>query len=627
MILACVVSATSLCAHAQDNAQSADIHPGVRLGMRVNAIKQQWPVAPVLVIVRDEEAFMLAIERWSQRARFPILYDDGSSQAREHIARFHRAFGPERVYLFEPEPDPAPGFSVERVDAHIARLWSNGQTSDRDEAWDKVGFAPPGIVFLGDPALAMASSALAIGHGQPIVAISLPPGGRDATLTLNPATGVHETVKAELDAIGFEWSVIGDEIDAITMATNSHTKVRDADNQVVSLTDFLGRDEDIRRYAWVSLLQGSSAHALYQAMCSLFLHPRSSWLFNTYDSTFGEGRYNATPAVEMFHTTGFDAQAFDTPNNSLESWYQRTHLALSTPLIFVNTAGNARWFHLGDDRVAANALPLLDVPTATHFIHSFSAQRPADARSILGQWERRGAFAYYGSSHEPFLDAFRTPPDVVLRLLGGMPWACAPRFDTPRVWRLNTFGDPLFTLSHTPPRGESPEFFSAGSFRDVDELYRDALRRKEFGVASEMMRWRNKDAEILRLADALIKNDMDLDPTFARVALHAGAHRGWSSLAPALFRACEANAEDDPFLKDLLWHALRPTFSTMRDASTLALLQGHVRPESYARDASELLPIIRRLHGEMARDRAEDRFRDQAPDDIQKRQLNKILGR
>ncbi|MHC4975350.1 MAG: hypothetical protein ACYTF7_01940 [Planctomycetota bacterium] len=613
-------------ARAQESEPQTELHPAIRLGMRVNAIKSRWPVAPVLVIVRDEQSFLLALEQWSQRARFPILLDDGSSQSREHIARFHRAFAPERALLFEAQDSDETGFSIERVDTLIARIWSNSDTDDRQQAWSDAGFTPPGVVLLGDRRLGLGAAALAVGHGQPILPIDLPHGGRNGVLPLDKAETIHDTIRNALDTAGYDWSTLDDDIDALTLLSNKQTKVRDKREQIMALTDFLGRDELANRYAWVSAIQGSPAHAVYQAMCSLFIHPRASWLFNTYSSDMGAGQYEAGPARELLEEAQFQAVSFDSPNNTLRSWTSQTRTALSSPLLMINTSGNARWFHMGDDRVAAGALPLLAVPAAVHFIHSFSAQRPGDTRSILGQWERRGAFAYYGSCDEPYLSAFRPPPHVVARLLSGMPWGSAPRFDTPRLWKLNTFGDPLFTLAPLPPRAESPEFFEDERLADLDTRYRQALRSRDLASAASLMRWLNKDEDLLRLGAAMLDADEPIDPRLAEIALHVAASTGAPEHAPSFFRACEGMSQDDPFLKDLLWHALRPTLATMRDPATLALLQAHIRPESYGRDANDLLPIIGRLHGEAARRNATGRYRDEAPDAIQRRQFNKILN-
>ena len=43
-------------------------------------------------------------------------------------------------------------------------------------------------------------------------------------------------------------------------------------------------------------------------------------------------------------------------------------------------------------------------------IHSFSAADPPDPSTIAGRWLANGAFLYFGSMNEPFLDAVPDPP-------------------------------------------------------------------------------------------------------------------------------------------------------------------------------------------------------------------------
>jgi hypothetical protein len=606
-------------------AEPAQLHPAVILGMRVNTIKQGWAVAPVLVVTRSEEAFFDALEMWSPQARFPILFDDGSSQAREQIARFHRAFKPEKTLVFGGDETASGGFSVARVDKLIARIWGDGQAPEGARVWGDTQYKPPGVLVLAHKELALASAVLSVGHGEPIVSISLPRGGRGGLLTQKKASDLAATIARELDAIGYEWDAIGDDIEALTILANSQTRYRDGAKNILALSDFLGRDPSSHeRFAWVSFMQGTTSYSVYQAMSSLFLHPRSSWLFNSYGSDAGNGLYEVAPAAELFEKVEFESVAFDSPNNRMRQWYEQTRGALDASLVFVNTAGNAPWFQLGDERMSASSLPLLDTPAAVYFIHSFSAMRPGDARTILGQWERRGSFVYYGSCDEPFLGAFRPPAEVVARLLAGMPWAAAPRRDGTQIWKLNTFGDPLWTLSHVPESAPIPARFESEEFGEVGSLYRGLLQERQFVGAAAYMRWLNKDEDIIRLAGALLGSEAGLPAELGEIALHVAAHRGEADIAPALFRACEAQAEEDPFLEDLLWYVMRPAFGAMRDPATLALLQGHMRVDSYARDASDLLPIIRRIHGDVAADRAADRFIDEAPNKQQRLQLKKL---
>ena len=621
--------ATSLRAQESEQPAQPQLHPAIKLGMRVNIVKQRWPVAPALVVTRSAEAFLDALNLWTQRVRFPILYDDGSVQAGEHIARFHRAFEPTETFLYEGDKNDDQGFSVERIDALIARIWSNATTTDRNEAWQNTNFKPPGIIILTHDELSLAAATLAVGHGQILITIKKRPGRRGDLMQPQHVEALADEISRALEGSGYTWQSLGDDIDAITLAINSQTRYRDQHRIILAISDRIGTGPAPNdRHAWTSLLQGSSSHSVYQAMSSLFLYPRDVWLYNSYSTAIASNQYAVTPAANVFDAAGFTTATIDAPDGNSHNWYRATRRARNESLFFINTAGHASWFQPGGNRLAANALPLLDKPAAIHFIHSYSAQLPHDTRSILGQWERRGSFAYFGSCDEPSLAAFHTPLEVTKRLLAGMPWAVAPRKAASRIWKLNTFGDPLFTLGKPPVTADIPPFFAQDSFLELSNTLGAALERRDFDTAATSMRWLNRDDEILRLARSILQDEsLDMSPRFAQLALHTAAHLGKPELVPQLFRACESLARKDPFLEDLLWHGLRSTFFTLKDQTTLALLQAHIRPESYARDAHDLLPIVKRTQGNTAAQRYTRRLLDNVPDDFQRRQFEKLQKR
>ena len=85
-------------------------------------------------------------------------------------------------------------------------------------------------------------------------------------------------------------------------------------------------------------------------------------------------------------------------------------------------------------------------------IHSFSAADLDDPDTIAARWLARGAFVYFGSVNEPYLQAFRSPRLVAELLAAEMPdWpprcdrASSSRSDVPG--RLIYLGDPLYRLT------------------------------------------------------------------------------------------------------------------------------------------------------------------------------------
>ena len=110
-------------------------------------------------------------------------------------------------------------------------------------------------------------------------------------------------------------------------------------------------------------------------------------------------------------------------------------------------------------------------------IHSFSAADPADPQTIAGRWLAQGAFVYYGSVNEPYLQAFRPAGLVAEMVAADMPLAAALRqgeFEPfGRPWRLIYLGDPLYrlpsadvTTGPSPADAERPDRPSAPVNRD-----------------------------------------------------------------------------------------------------------------------------------------------------------------
>jgi len=125
-------------------------------------------------------------------------------------------------------------------------------------------------------------------------------------------------------------------------------------------------------------------------------------------------------------------------------------------LVWINSHGSPTVFHLGKEDASTLDVPRT-VPCAVVMVHSFSAADPDDPSTIAGRWLANGAFVYFGSMNEPFLQAFRTPRLVVDLLAEHLPMAAALRntsieaFSAP--WRLEYLGDPLFRLKPRPLAG------------------------------------------------------------------------------------------------------------------------------------------------------------------------------
>jgi hypothetical protein len=102
-------------------------------------------------------------------------------------------------------------------------------------------------------------------------------------------------------------------------------------------------------------------------------------------------------------------------------------------------------------------------------LHSFSAADPYDPDTIAGRALWGGAYFYFGSAWEPFLESFQTPRYVAARVALGEPWTEALRVHNAefasRPWRLLAIGDPRLTLRSAPlvRGGELPAALRGGT--------------------------------------------------------------------------------------------------------------------------------------------------------------------
>jgi len=268
-------------------------------------------------------------------------------------------------------------------------------------------------------------------------------------------------------------------------------------------------------------------------------------------------------------------------------------------LIFVNTKGHANWFDLAGNRAYGSDVPVLKQPAAVHFIHSFSAQRPSSEESIAARWLDHGAFVYYGSADEPGLAAFLTPEQATGRLLSGIPAGFAFRYDNARmVWKVNYFGDPLFTLGNIPePVEQTIELDGATALNDH---MRSTLREQEFedGVAALVMLGRH--ADVVRIGKSLLNDRPDeLTPNLIETALLSHLFEREYAAFAALYAKLPPDRAGRVRNSTMLWHALRPELDRLNE-DQVSLLRLAIRPESAVEDAAALRPAMMRVYGENA---------------------------
>ena len=174
---------------------------------------------------------------------------------------------------------------------------------------------------------------------------------------------------------------------------------------------------------------GDPAASVARAMSVLFLQPSSALLWNTYGGGKPWSNYTMGTAVDrlrqifpgsgsIVHRAGKQAD--------LMSWHRAIDPLNRFGLILMNSTGGPRHFTITGGPGRASDLPS-GIPAAVSTIHSFSAADPTDPQTIAGRWLDQGAFVYYGSMNEPYVDAFRCPRLIAELITAEVPLAAALR--------------------------------------------------------------------------------------------------------------------------------------------------------------------------------------------------------
>ncbi|RMH27267.1 MAG: hypothetical protein D6693_05675 [Planctomycetota bacterium] len=608
-------------AGAPETVTFADLPPAIRLGVRVENTRRLLPVARTLVIVPDAGAFLDAVARWSLASRFPILIDDGSDRARDNIARFVRAFEPERVLRWGGDgthdltrAEPADARRAALASA-AARAWGARSAADLPARWAEVGLDPPGVALasLADRAWP-AAVALSAGRGEPIVWLDDPGGGPlGGTGRAAWFDGWAPVVAGALDETPWAWRDLGDTIDSVTLCLTVPARVRLAGGDgrnFVSITDLLPRHAGGARWGWAGLIAGDEAESLWRAMCALFLQPKSAWLADAYRDRPGFARYQIAPAADLLGRVGLGVRADE--DITLAQWRAAARAGVSADVVHVSTSNGVYGFKLFDALAPASDTPTLWTPAVVHLIHSFSAGRLDDRRSLARRWLDEGAYVYVGSVYEPFLTAFHTPQSLAQRWLAPAPFGAAVMHDAAPPWRLVYLGDPLVTVGPEAPAAPMPDLPGA---EDAEVAMRQALAAGDLESGLRGLVTLARDADAARLVRALLDDRPEaVTGEIARLGWRPLVRTGQSAALIALMDHLGPEARDDPDLTDVVWLALRP-LATAGDAGAVAALSTRLRELTFGADATDLARGVRAARGADAARRYLTALRTRAPDD------------
>lgn len=575
--------------------------PQVTLGRRAEFLRLRLKVRPTVVIVESPDDYVRAIARWRLQERFPVLIDDGSDRTREDIARFVRAFEPAKVLRWKPETaeddrlPEEPGAFRAAIEAASRFAWGADSPEAFAAIWQQTQFTPFGVVVAShaDPAWA-AALALSAGRGQPILWTDAKAGDISGVTDEASVRGLDALIASGLDEAGWAWRTQGDAIEALTLCLNTPTIVQ-AEGGRLALTDVLGRVEGGARALWAGVVHGDEAASAYRAMCALFLSPRSAWLFDGFQPDLAPP-YAPAQAGAMLEGAGLEVSTNVPPRGGLEHWRARAAWGVPFGFIHVNTSGAREWFDLSPGRAFTSDVPFLSKPAMVHFIHSFSAQAPGDARSIAGRWLENGAYCYYGSVDEPLLGAFVPATSLVGRLRAGAPFAASARQEQSRPWKLNYFGDPLATIGGPAPRHE--ESLELSSSMDVEQTMRDALKAGDLASGARALALLGRDKDVVRLASASLADaEKPATEALARQALHSAFREQARDVFVGLYALFPPDAAREPQTADMLWQALRDELQTTADERVVNWLRATIRTDGMADDAEALAPAIRRIYG------------------------------
>lgn len=681
--------------------QAATLPAPVALAMRVEGVRRLIPVTPVVVLVPDAETCVDALGAWSLRARddgtfdavrFPVLIDDGSWQAREHIARFVRAFRPDRVLRLASTRDRWPAEEAarrQRLFAVMERAWGVPASAERSTTdptaalrahWRDVGFQPPGAVVthLGDPAWP-AALALAAAHGQ--VLALLPRGAvpvdPSTPLTFEQLLELDRGLRYHLVGWGFPFDRLGDAVDAVTLVLSCSPRVNIAPadplaprarepfrlppdrTEPLALTDLIGRslpDRADQRWAWASQLPGDAPRAVYAAMCALFLRPTSAAGFDGYEARPPWNTYAVAQALATFRDAGFTVHDWSgqarTPAEfrraAAGGMAQRPLAApgagggVEAHVITINTSGMQSFFEVQGGQLLPCDVPLLRHPAIVNMVHSWSAVAPANRFTIAGRWFDRGAYAYIGSVHEPYLAAFLPTPLLAQRLLAPAVLSAAARNDAHPPWRVAIFGDALLTIApdrQPLPRlalkpDQPPPIPGLDAPADLGDELREALAQRRFNDAVALLHLLGRDRDLARLVGAVIAEargpEVPLSPD-AAAAGALGAYRAGdrdTMLRAAVLARPALDQGRWADLADAVWHTLDPGWNSV-NAEQAELLAACIRAdmiETFRRDVQELGGGVMRSLGRAPARELLHRLREAARSEPMKQEVDRVLN-
>ncbi|MEW4566311.1 hypothetical protein AB1L88_00445 [Tautonia sp. JC769] len=425
-------------------------------------------VVDVVCLVPDAATFFEVLGTWDQDHWFPILIEDV-----EYTSKFLRAFRPSRIVRAPGSLKPAPGADPwSAATTAVGRSWASGDDRDAtagDRPPTTIRRPPPGVVISNPESRSLpGAAALAAGRFQALIRWDAE-GRFDTLLSNADAQALARELQAIVGRAVPSYRRLGDDCDFLTLAVPIPYRYEGdgvtAETGPAAFDDLIGRDLDVAqpnqvrmRWAFAGRLLGDEVRSAYAAMCSLFLQPDRATLINSYDTNGRQfGAYTHAPAADRLKPF-MPTTLRNKDQAGLTGWHAAFEPVNRSGLVMINSSGGPRQFKIGRSQTGWTWDVPLTEPAIVYKVHSFSAANPADASTIAGRWLANGAFLYFGSAHEPYLQSFRTPGLLVDLMARGVPLGAAVRMMPEELppfgncWRLAYLGDPLFRFDPNPPR-------------------------------------------------------------------------------------------------------------------------------------------------------------------------------
>ena len=588
-------------------AQVRQAEPVRRAGLRADLLRRTQQTVPVVVIVSEARDYLAAVAAWEGPRRFPVLWDDGTRRGAEDIARFVRAFEPEKVVRFDAgaETQQWPRSRADREQVFRATLAraSNERAADFDSVLAELraaGVISPGVVLTDvDDNAWPAALALAAARYQPVGFVESP---GPVTRPLEPAQAdaLEQAAQTLAASNGAAWRAIGDDVDAVTLCLNTGTKLvyGPGPRDVYATTARIGRFGDNgtgERWANAGQIFGSYAQSTYRAMCALFLTPADAFVFDGYEDTQPWVTYSGAEAAGVLKDAGMDVQLHDRPGNTTPQWLALSARPVRQGLWLINSHGSQAELNFPGGPVRGSNTPLMDAPVVAHVVHSFSLQSPWNRGTVGGGLLDRGAYAMLGSVDEPFLQSFMPTPMVARRLLAGLNFGAAVRFDDAPVWKLAVLGDPLITLGPPGTRTDDTALNLPGDTADLNTAMTDALGERDLATAVANLTLLGRDHDAARLASAVINDpEAKLSPELAAAAIPALFRETRHQEVVTAYANLTERDRSDPVLADCFWFAGRFLLGSSPDRERVErLMRIFPRPDFRVFDAEEMAMRLR----------------------------------